>query len=64
MPPFKGIRRRTRQTCPVSDLKKSSVKPARCIILGTVTASINDKEAMAYTTCDLGGLRFEWPRVT
>lgn len=28
-----------------ADLKKSSVKPARCIILGTVTASINDKEA-------------------
>lgn len=28
----------------LADLKKSSVKPARCIILGTVTASINDKE--------------------
>merc|ERR1719324_173086 len=28
----------------LGDLKRSSVKPARCIILGTVTASINDKE--------------------
>lgn len=28
----------------LEDLKRSSVKPARCIILGTVTASINDKE--------------------
>jgi len=26
------------------DLQKSTVKPARCIILGTVTASTNDKE--------------------
>jgi len=28
----------------LEDLKNSRVKPARCIILGTVTASINDKE--------------------
>ena len=28
-----------------ADLQKSTMKPARCIILGTVTASINDKEA-------------------
>jgi len=28
----------------LDDLKNSRVKPARCIILGTVTASINDKE--------------------
>lgn len=28
----------------LEDLKKSAVKPPRCIILGTVTASINDKE--------------------
>lgn len=28
----------------MEDLKQSHVKPARCIILGTVTASINDKE--------------------
>merc|ERR1719343_1958234 len=28
----------------LEDLKQSRVKPARCVILGTVTASINDKE--------------------
>mmetsp|Transcript_92012 Transcript_92012/g.237419 ORF Transcript_92012/g.237419 Transcript_92012/m.237419 type:complete len:445 (-) Transcript_92012:108-1442(-) len=28
----------------IEDLKNSSVKPARCVILGTVTASINSKE--------------------
>lgn len=28
----------------MDDLKNSSVKPARCVILGTVTATVNDKE--------------------
>jgi len=28
----------------LEDLKRSSVKPARCVILGTVTATVNDKE--------------------
>lgn len=28
----------------LEDLAKSTVKPARCVILGTVTASVNDKE--------------------
>lgn len=42
----------------MEDLKKSSVKPARCIILGTVTASINDKEVggMIPPIADLGRL--------
>lgn len=43
----------------MEDLKKSSVKPARCIILGTVTASINDKEVggMIPPIADLGQLQ-------
>ncbi|CAJ1390499.1 unnamed protein product [Effrenium voratum] len=42
----------------LEDLKKSSVKPARCIILGTVTASINDKEVggMIPPVADIGRL--------
>ncbi|CAK9011588.1 unnamed protein product [Durusdinium trenchii] len=43
----------------LEDLKKSTVKPARCIILGTVTASINDKEVggMIPPVADLGDLK-------
>eukprot|EP00442_Polarella_glacialis_P018892 CAMPEP_0115067334 /NCGR_PEP_ID=MMETSP0227-20121206/11330_1 /TAXON_ID=89957 /ORGANISM="Polarella glacialis, Strain CCMP 1383" /LENGTH=455 /DNA_ID=CAMNT_0002453385 /DNA_START=121 /DNA_END=1488 /DNA_ORIENTATION=+ len=43
----------------LEDLKKSSVKPARCIILGTVTASINDKEVggMIPPLADIGQLQ-------
>ncbi|CAE7211030.1 PORA [Symbiodinium microadriaticum] len=42
----------------LEDLQKSTMKPARCIILGTVTASINDKEVggMIPPVADLGGL--------
>lgn len=42
----------------MEDLQKSSVKPARCIILGTVTASVNDKEVggMIPPIADLGSL--------
>eukprot|EP00913_Durusdinium_trenchii_P027649 g25930.t1 len=39
----------------LEDLKKSTVKPARCIILGTVTASINDKEALSCIKIRLAG---------
>lgn len=43
----------------LDDLKRSSVKPARCIILGTVTASINDKEigGMIPPLADVGTLQ-------
>mmetsp|Transcript_35642 Transcript_35642/g.91903 ORF Transcript_35642/g.91903 Transcript_35642/m.91903 type:complete len:469 (-) Transcript_35642:128-1534(-) len=43
----------------LDDLQKSSVKPARCIILGTVTASINDKEigGMIPPMADIGRLQ-------
>lgn len=43
----------------LEDLQKSMVKPARCIILGTVTASINDKElgGMIPPKADIGQLQ-------
>lgn len=42
----------------LEDLQKSFVKPARCIILGTVTATINDKElgGMIPPLADVGEL--------
>uniref|UniRef100_A0A7S1RUK8 protochlorophyllide reductase n=1 Tax=Alexandrium catenella TaxID=2925 RepID=A0A7S1RUK8_ALECA len=42
----------------VEDLQRSFVKPARCVILGTVTASINDKElgGMIPPLADVGDL--------
>lgn len=43
----------------MEDLQKSAVKPPRCIILGTVTASINDKElgGKIPPLADLGNLQ-------
>merc|ERR1719284_1588980 len=42
----------------LEDLQKSQVKPARCIILGTVTASVNGKEVggMIPPLADVGNL--------
>jgi len=43
----------------LEDLKNSRVKPARCVILGTVTASVNDKElgGMIPPIADVGRLQ-------
>lgn len=42
----------------LEDLKNSTVKPARCVILGTVTATVNDKElgGMIPPLADIGNL--------